>query len=109
MAPNETMVDYDQPTSIGEILITELKCKEMIYWNKNNNSTRFIFSVVFSNCKRGDVEISPVSSCYDKNQLLSLTSTQLVLFDEVHTKQFRGPPTTIQNNEYKVFSKRWRK
>ena len=41
-------------------------------------------------------------SCYDKNQLHSLTSTQLVFFDEVHVKQVCGPPTTSWENECNV-------
>ena len=52
--------------------------------------------------KREEVEIRPVLSCYDKNQIPSLISIQLVLFDKVHIKQVSRPPTTIQNNEYKV-------
>ena len=32
------------------------------------------------------MEIRHVPSCYNKNQLPSLTSTQLVFFDEVHVK-----------------------
>ena len=49
-----------------------------------------------------EVEIRPVPSCYDKNQLPSWTSTQLVLFDEVHVKQVSGPPTTIPINYYYI-------
>ena len=41
-------------------------------------------------------------SCYDKKQLPSLTSTQLVLFDEVRVKRVRGPPITSELNEYNV-------
>ena len=33
-----------------------------------------------------------------KNQLPSMTSTQLISFDEVRTKKFSGPRTTIQKN-----------
>ena len=43
-----------------------------------------------------------VPSCYDKKQLPSLTSTQLVFFDKVHVKQLCGPPTTSQVNECNV-------
>ena len=47
-----------------------------------------------------DTEIRHVPSCYDKNQLPSWTSTQLVLFYKVHVKQVSGPPTTSQVNDY---------
>ena len=46
------------------------------------------------------MEIIHVPYCYDKNQLPSLTSNKLVFFDEVHFKQFSGPPTTSQVNYY---------
>ena len=45
------------------------------------------------------MEIRHVPSCYDKYQLLSLTPTQIVLFDEVHVKQVCGPPSTSRSNE----------
>ena len=35
-----------------------------------------------------------------KNQILSLTSTQLVFFYKVHVKQVCGPPSTSRGNEY---------
>ena len=46
--------------------------------------------------------IRQVPSCYEKKQIPSLTSTQLVFFDEVHVKQFRRTPTTIRLNDYNV-------
>ena len=49
-----------------------------------------------------ETEIRHVPSCYEKNQLPSFTSTQLVFFDEVHVKQARGPPTTSRMNDYNV-------
>ena len=49
-----------------------------------------------------EVEIMHVPPCYEKNQLPSLKSTQLVLFDEVHVKQVCGPPTTSRSNECNV-------
>ena len=52
------------------------------------------------------MEIRHVPSCYDKNQLPSLTSTQILFFDEVHVKQVCGPPTTSWVNDYNVFSPR---
>ena len=48
------------------------------------------------------VEIRHVPSCYDKNQLFSLTSTQLVFFDKVHIKQVSGPPTITWLDKYNV-------
>ena len=50
-----------------------------------------------------EVEIRHVPSCYDKKQLPSLTSTQLLLFDEVHVKQVCGPHTKSWANECNVF------
>ena len=46
------------------------------------------------------MEIRYVPSCYDKNQLPSLTSTQILLFYEVHFKQVFGPPTTSRVTDY---------
>ena len=48
------------------------------------------------------MEIRHVSSCYEKNQLPSLKSTQILLFDEFHVKQVSGPHTTSRVNEYNV-------
>ena len=48
------------------------------------------------------MEIRHVPSCYDKYQLPSLTSTQLVFFDEVHVKQVCGPPSTSPSNEFNI-------
>ena len=48
------------------------------------------------------METRHVPSCHNKNQLPSLTSTQLVLFDEVNIKQVRGPHTTSRVNYYIV-------
>ena len=71
----------------------------MFYRNKDNNSTYFTFSILFAKYKREEVGIRHVPSCYDKSQLPSLPSTQLVFFDEVHVKQVCGPPSTIRSNE----------
>ena len=49
---------------------------------------------MFDKYKMEEVEIRHVPSCYDKTQLPSLTSTQLVFFDEVHVKQVCGRPST---------------
>ena len=48
------------------------------------------------------MEIRHVPSCYEKNHLPSLTSTELVFFEEVHVKQVSGPPTTSRVNECNV-------
>ena len=39
---------------------------------------------------------------YDKEQLPSLTSTQLVFFDEVHVQQGSGPPVKIKVNKHNI-------
>ena len=46
------------------------------------------------------MEIRHVPYCYEKNQVPSLTSTQLVLFDKVNIKQVIVPTTTSQVNDY---------
>ena len=74
----------------------------MVCRNKDNNSTYFTFSILFAKYKREEVEIRHVPSCYDKYQLPSLTSTQLVLFDEFHVKQVCGPPSTSRSNECNI-------
>ena len=48
------------------------------------------------------MEIRHVPSCHDKSQLPSLTSTQIVFFDEVHVKQVCGPPSTSRSNECNI-------
>ena len=70
--------------------------------NKDNNSTHFTFSIFFANNEREEMEIRHVPSCYEKNQFPSLTSTQLVFFDEVHIKKVSGLPTTSRVNDYNV-------
>ena len=64
--------------------------------------THFTFSILFAKYQREEMEIRHVPSCYDKNQLPSLTSTQLVFVDEVHDKQFSRTPTTSRVNDYYV-------
>ena len=71
----------------------------MLCRNKDNNSNYFAFSILLAKYKREDVEIRHVLSCYDKPQRPSLTSTQLVFFDEVHVKQVCGIPSTSRSNE----------
>ena len=65
-------------------------------------STYFTFSILFAKYKREELEIRHVPYCYDKTQLLSLTSTQLVFLDEVHAKQVCGPPSTSHSNEFNI-------
>ena len=48
------------------------------------------------------MEIRHVPSYYDKNQLLSLTSTKLVFFENIHIKQVCGLPATSWVNDYNV-------
>ena len=74
----------------------------MLCINKDKNSTYFTFSILFAKYKREEVEIRHVPSCYDKSQLPSLTSNQLVFFDEVHVKQVCGPPSTSRLNECNI-------
>ena len=74
----------------------------MLYRNKDNNSNFFTFSILFAKYKREEVEIRHVPSCYSKNQLPSLTSTQLVFFDKVHVKQVCGPPSISRVNACNV-------
>ena len=78
------------------------KLPKHLYRNKDNNSNYFTFSVLFAKYKREEVEIRHVPSYYEKNQLPSLTSTQLLLFDKVHVKQVCGPPSTSWGGECNV-------
>ena len=70
----------------------------MLYRNKGNISTYLTFSILLAKYKREEVEIRHVPTCYEKNQLPSLTSTQLVFFDKVHVKQVCEPPSTSRMN-----------
>ena len=74
----------------------------MLHRNKDNNLPYFTISILFYKYKREELEIRHVPSCYDKNQLPSLTSTQLVFFDEVHFKQLCGQTTISWVNECNV-------
>ena len=74
----------------------------MLCINKDINSTYFTFSILFAKYKREEVEIRHVPSCYDKTQLPSLTSTQLVFFGNAHVKQVCGPPATSLSNECNI-------
>ena len=64
--------------------------------------THFTLSILFVIYKIEEVEISHESSWYDKEQLPSLTSTQLVFFDEFHIQQVSGPPVTSKVNEHNI-------
>ena len=64
--------------------------------------TYFTFSIFFAKYKREEAEIRHVPYFYDKNQLPSLASTELVFFDEVNVKQVYGPPSTSRVNECNV-------
>ena len=57
---------------------------------------------MFDNYKREEEGISHVPYCFFKTQLSSLTSTQLIFFDEFYIKQVRGLLTTIPLNDYNV-------
>ena len=77
----------------------DIKCKDV---NKYKNSIHFTFSLLFVNYKREEVEIRHVPSWYDKEQLPSLTSTQLVFFGEFHIQQVIGPPKTSNLNQHNI-------
>ena len=49
------------------------------------------------------MEIRNAPSCYDKNELPSLKSTQLVFFGEVQVKPVSIPPTISWLNDYNFF------
>ena len=48
------------------------------------------------------MEIRHEPSWYNKEQLPSLTSTQIVFFDEVHIQQVSGPYVTSKLNEHNI-------
>ena len=48
------------------------------------------------------MEIRHEQSWYDKEQLSSMTSTQIFFFNEVHTQQVFGPPVTSKVNEHNI-------
>ena len=53
------------------------------------------------------MEIRHKPSWYDKEQLPSLTSTQLVFFDKIHFQQVCGPPVTSKVNEHNIWFPRY--
>ena len=71
--------------------------------NKDNSLTNFTFSVLFFYYKREEVELRHEPSWYDKEELPSLTSTQLVFFDEIHIQKYFGPPVTSSVNEHNIW------
>ena len=92
------MVDHAQQTSRGE----RVSLKKLNEVNEDNSLTHFKLSVLFAYYKRDEVEIRHEPSWYDKEQLPSLTSTQLVFFDEIHTQKVCGPPVTIKVNKHNI-------
>ena len=48
------------------------------------------------------MEIRHEPSWYEKKQLPSLTSTQIVFFNEVHIQQVSEPPVTSKVNEHNI-------
>ena len=52
--------------------------------------------------KREEAEIRHEPYWYDKEQLPSLTSNQIVLFDEVHIQQVSRTPVTSKSNRQNV-------
>ena len=69
--------------------------------------THFTFSVLFVYYKREEVEIRHEPYWYDKEQLPSLASTQLVFFDEIHVQQVSGTPVTNKVNEHNIWFPRY--
>ena len=61
-----------------------------------------LFHIVCYLKKREEVEIRHEPSWYEKEQLLSLITTQPILFDEVHIQQVSGPPMTSNLNEQSI-------
>ena len=85
-----------------------IKCKiKRKYVNIENNSTHFTISILFVIYKREEVKIRHAQYWYDKEQLPSLTSTQLGFFDYVHIQQVSGPPMTRKFNEYNILFPRY--
>ena len=70
--------------------------------NEDNSLTHFTFSVLFIFYKREEVEIRHEPSWYDKEQLPSLTSTQLVFFGEIQVQNICGPLVTNKVNEHNI-------
>ena len=48
------------------------------------------------------MELRNEQSWYDKEQLPSMTSTQLVFLYEAHIQQVNGPPVTSEVNEHNI-------
>ena len=67
--------------------------------NKEKILNHLTFSILFVIYKRDKVEIRHEQYWYYKEQLPSLTYTQIVLFNEVHIQQVSGPPVTNKLNE----------
>ena len=76
--------------------------KQLKEVNKDNSLTNFTFSILFIIYKKEEVEIRHEASWYDKEQLPPMTSTQIVLFNEVHVHKVGGPPVTRKVKEHKI-------
>ena len=98
VSTSEAMVDHAQKTSRGERVSAKTKNEV----NKDNSLSHFTFSVLFVYYKREEVEIRHEPSWYDKEELPSLTSTQLVFFDDIQIQQMCGPPVTSKVNEHNI-------
>ena len=78
------------------------KWKKMRWIKRIQQLDSFTFSVLFAFYKREEVKIRHEPSWYDKEQLPSLTSTQIFFFDEIHVQQVCGPPVTSKVNEHNI-------
>ena len=70
--------------------------------NEDKSLNHFTFSVLFVFYKREEVEIRHEPSWYDKEQLPSMASTQLVFFNEFHVQQVSGTPVTSKVNKHNI-------
>ena len=79
------------------------KYKKFIVWLKSvKTRTHLTFFIVFGLHKSDELEVGHVLSYYNKNQLPSLASTQLIFFYEIHIQQISGSSTTSWLNEYTI-------
>ena len=98
VSTSEAMVDHAQQTYRGERLSAKTKNEV----NKDNSLSHITFSVLFVYYKREEVEIRHEPYWYDKEEPPSLTSTQIVFFDEIHIQQMCVPPMTSKMNEHNI-------
>ena len=86
-----------------DFLRRKSKCKKKRNeLNKDNSLTHFTLSVLLVFYKREEVEIRHEPYWYNKRQIPSLTSTQIVFFDEIHVQQVCGPPVSSKVNEHNI-------